>query len=84
MRPILHFLPLILIPLALPAFAEPPAAPTPGPTHRIQVIRTGKGQARILNTSTSKHTLVAVDPAAGTGSTCPYQAAKPGEGAPKT
>jgi hypothetical protein len=80
MRPILHFLPLVLIPMALPVLATPPASPAPSPGHLVQAIRPGQGRPRVRDTA-------AADAASRTpapGPTRPYQAAKPGEGAPKT
>lgn len=73
MRLILPVLPILLA--SLGAFAEPPAS---GPKNLTQPIRTGKGQPRVREATTAQRTT-----APATGRTRPYQAPKPGEGAPK-
>ena len=85
MRIMLHFLPLILVPMGLPAFPAATASPTATPVHRTQALRPGKGQPRVQGaapaTPASSRTVSQV---AGTGRTRAYQAAKPEEGAPKS
>ena len=84
MRAILHFLPLLLMSIGLSAFSAATASPDPAPGHLVQVIRPGKGDARVQDTAPAnpgyKRT---AGHAAGSGRTRPYQPAKPGEGAPK-
>ena len=81
MRPIL---PILLVTLNLPAFAVQSEPARPGPTHIIQEIRSGKGQPRVREASAARTaTLRTPSPAEGAGCTRTYQAAKPGEGAPK-
>ena len=85
MRIMLHFLPLILVPMGLPAFPAATASPTPTPVQLTRVLRPGKGQPRVQGTVPATPASVrTVSQAAGTGHTRAYQAAKPGEGAPKT
>jgi hypothetical protein len=85
MRPILRFLPLILIPaMALPAFTAPAVSPTPGPIHLVQAIRPGQGQPRVLGVApVNPASTRALSRAASAGRTRPYQTPKPGEGAAK-
>ena len=85
MRILLHFLPLILIAAGLPAFPAATASPAPHPVHRTQVLRTGKGQPRAQGAAPATPAdLRTLGQAVGTGRTRSYQAAKPGEGEPKT
>lgn len=85
MRILLPILPLIPIAMGLAAFTAATASPVPSPAHRTQVLRPGKGLPRVQGaapaTSASRRT---VSQAVGTGRTRSYQAAKPGEGEPKT
>lgn len=85
MRILLHFLPLLLFPMGLPAFPAETASPAATAVHRTQVLRPGKGQPRVQGaapaTPASRRTM---GQAVGTGRTRAYQAAKPGEGEPKT
>ncbi len=68
-------------PSAFAAQTEPAGA---SPTHRTQVLRPGKGEARVRDAASARK---ASDrpptPAEGSGRSRPYQAPKPGEGAPK-
>ena len=77
MRMFLSFLPAVLATL-IPAFAAPPETPGPAPRHLIQPLRPGAGQPRVRQDA-------AVQGGAQGGKvrTRAYQAAKPGEGAPK-
>jgi hypothetical protein len=78
MRMILSFLPALLVTLGIPALAAQPETPNPTPRHLIQPLRPGAGQPRVRQGA-------AVQSAAQGGKvrTRAYQAAKPGEGAPK-
>jgi len=82
MRRILNIMPILLLAASLPAFSVQPQSPPPGPTHRIQVFRAGKGQPRVRDVAAAR----TVSPRIAnqdTGRTRPYQVAKAGEGAPK-
>lgn len=75
---------LFLLALSLPAFAAPPEAPRLDAVHRTQSLRAGEGEPRVRETTAAR----AAGPrkaasAQGTARSRPYQAAKPGEGAPK-
>ncbi len=70
---------LVLLALSLPAFAVPPEA-----VHRTQAFRTGEGEPRVRETTPARAAGPRkAAPAQGTARSRPYQAAKPGEGAPK-
>lgn len=84
MRRILNLMPLILLAASLPAFSAQPESPSPGSTHRIQVIRTGKGEPRVREAAAARTAAPRTpNQAQETGRTRPYQPAKPGEGEPK-
>lgn len=84
MRRVLNLMPMILLAASLPAFSAQPDSPSSGATHRIQVFRAGKGEPRVREAAPAR-TAPPRPPnqAQDTGRTRPYQAAKPGEGAPK-
>ena len=84
MRRILHVMPMILLAASLPAVSVQPETPGPGPAHRVQVFRAGKGEPRVREAVPAR--TASPRPASqgqDAGRTRPYQAAKPGEGAPK-
>ncbi len=82
MRRNLSLFPIFLLALSLPAFAAPPEAPEA--VHRTQRLRTGEGEPRVREPAAARvATPRKVAPAQGTARSRPYQAAKPGEGAPK-
>ena len=84
MRRILNVMPMILLAASLPAFSAQPEPPSPGSTHRVQVLRAGKGEPRVRDAvAARKASPRTPDQGQGTGRTRPYQAAKPGEGEPK-
>ena len=73
---------LFLLALSLPAFGAPPAVPEPA--HRTQSLRAGEGEPRVRETTPARAAGPRkAAPAQGTARSRPYQAAKPGEGAPK-
>ncbi len=66
---------------ALAAQSEPTGS---SPTHRTQVLRPGKGEARVRDAASArKASERPAAPVEGSGRSRPYQAPKPGEGAPK-
>lgn len=84
MRGILNVMPILLLAAGLPAFAVPQESPSPGSTHRIQVFRAGKGDARVRDAATARTASPRTpNQTQEKGRTRPYQPAKPGEGAPK-
>jgi hypothetical protein len=84
MRPILNVMPLILLAASLSASSAQAEPPSPGSTHRIQVFRTGKGEPRVRDAVAARTASPRTpDQVQAPGRTRPYQAAKPGEGAPK-
>ena len=82
MRRILPVLPTLLATLGLPALAVQTEVPKPVPTQIIQIIRTGKGQPRVRDTSAARVASLRTLDLDG-ARTHPYPVAKPGEGAPK-
>lgn len=84
MRRILNVMPMILLAASLPAFSVQPESPSPGSTHRIQVFRAGKGEPRVRDGEAARTASPRTpNQAQDAGRTRPYQAPKPGEGAPK-
>jgi hypothetical protein len=84
MRRILKVMPVILLVASLPAFPAQPESPNPGSTHRIQAYRAGKGEPRVREAATARTASPRPsNQVQDKGRTRPYQAAKPGEGAPK-
>ena len=85
MRGILNVFPMLLLVASLPAHTAQPEAPSPASTHRIQVFRAGKGEPRVREAVAARKGDSPATPqqAQDAGRTRPYQAAKPGEGAPK-
>ncbi len=82
MRRNLSLFPTFLLALSLPAFAGPPEAPEA--VHRTQSLRAGEGEPRVRETTAARAAAPRkAAPAQGTARSRPYQAAKPGEGAPK-
>ncbi|GLH71812.1 hypothetical protein GETHLI_03140 [Geothrix limicola] len=85
MRLVLNVVPtLLLLAGNLSALAVQPEPPRSVATHRIQVIRPGKGEPRTRE-AVAARTASPQTPTTDGGMrrTRPYQPAKPGEGAPK-
>lgn len=75
---------MILLTAGVSAFAVQSEPPGSNSTHRTQVFRSGKGEPRVRDAATARTASArSAAPAEGTGRSRPYQAAKPGEGAPK-
>lgn len=84
MRLVLYVVPMLLLAGNLSALSVQPESQRPGAAHRVQVIRAGKGEPRVREAAAAR---TASPQTSNTGPstrrTRPYQAAKPGEGAPK-
>ena len=84
MRQIVQTLPIFLLAAVIPAFAIQPVSQSHGSTHTIQVFQAGQGEPRVRDRATARpFSPRRSDPAQGMRRVRPYQAAKPGEGAPK-
>lgn len=84
MRRLMNILPMILLMAGLPAHSVQSEAPNPSATHRIQVFRTGKGEPRVRDAVAARTaSQPKPDLAQPKGTSRPYKAPKPGEGAPK-
>lgn len=84
MRFIMSPVAMILLTASFSAFAAQTEPAGASPTHRTQVLRPGKGEARVRDASAARTASPRpTPPAEGTGRSRPYQAPKPGEGAPK-
>jgi len=84
MRRTLNLLPLLLLMPSLSALSEQPASPSSGASHRVQVVRSGKGEPRVREAQAARKTsLRAPSVESGLGRTRPYQTPKTGEGVPK-
>ncbi len=82
MRLLLHLVSIMLGMQSFPTFAVQPEPIRP--KHIIKIIRPREGQPRARDVSAGRAASPRmVDQAKSMGRTRPYQAAKPGEGAPK-